>query len=735
MFNEKQQEAINSLEGRIRVIAGAGSGKTGVLTHRYAELIKKGVKPENILCVTFTNKAANEMKERIYKLVEKECKLDLITTFHGFCLRILRENSYLLGWDSTFKVLDGDDQNAIIRDVYKECKIDKDEVSYKAAKDIITDFKVNKEYYLLNVFKPDGSIKRLYEDAKETCRDSFLADNNDIAKEIYFGYLYHQQKAYGIDFNDMIILTCIILSENKGVLAEWQKQLKYVMVDEFQDASLRQYQLVSMLTEKSGNLFVVGDPDQTIYSWRGAKPELLVNFDKEKKTKTIIMNQNYRSTPNILDIANTIIDKNKLRVKKELFTKNPKGDKVTWAHFDGPKEEAEWIANKIKTLLKKHKPKDIVILYRMHFLSRSIEEQLIKQKIPYTIHSGTNFYERKEIKDILSYLRVLSNPKDDLSLKRIINTPTRGIGYKKIEELQKYANIANCSLWESCNHFIKLDKNTKLQDFVFMINYLTEKSKTLNLKELIKEILDKSTYGKLLEQNFEEERLQNVSELISSLNSFDKDITLDKYLQEVALLTNTDKKTRDVVTLMTIHSAKGLEFPVVFVIGMSEGQFPCTHSYDSMEEGEEERRLAYVAYTRAKEKLFLTDCGGYDFNGNDRHTSRYIKDVIDDVEVIKKDKNPLNVFKPRAYVVKKQKDYDMVDEERITDATLYNPSCDIRTCMTSKAIRNTKDRYSRSGKFHGQYFDSDGNYYDWDDDTYCQGLVNAEDIFDASDFC
>ena len=734
MFNDKQLEAINTTEGRIRVIAGAGSGKTGVLTHRYAELIKSGINPNNILCVTFTNKAANEMKERIYKLVEKECKLDLITTFHGFCLRILRENSYLLGWDSKFNILDGDDQNAILKEVFKDCDINKEETGYKVAKDVITKYKVNKELYLLNVFKPDGSIKRLYDDARDTYKNSFLSNKIDLERAIYFGYLYYQQKGYGIDFNDMIILTCIILKENKEVREYWQNRLKYVMVDEFQDASKRQYELVSILSKKHGNLFVVGDPDQTIYSWRGAKPELLVNFDQDEKTKTIIMNQNYRSTPQILDVANTIIEKNKLRVDKDLFTKNPKGDKVFFAHLDTPKQEAQWVTSTIKKALEKYKPKEICVLYRLHFLSRELEEQLIKQGIPYVIHSGINFYERKEIKDILAYLRVILNPDDDISLKRIINVPTRGIGYKKISELKTYGEKNNCSMWQACNKFMKLDKSTKLQDFVFMINYLIQKSKELSIQDLIREVLDKTKYGDLLKKSLEEERVQNVQELLASVTTFGQ-ITLEEYLQQVTLLTNTDKKSSDAVNLMTIHSAKGLEWPIVFVIGMSEGFFPCALSYDNSELEEEERRLAYVAYTRAKKKLILTDSAGNDFTGNQKRTSRYVMDIMDDLDTYNVKKNPLNVFKPRAFVVKKHKDYDVVDEERITDATMCNPSCDIGTCITSKAIRNTKDRYSRSGKFHGQYFDSDGNYYDWDDDTYCQGLVNAEDIFDASDFC
>lgn len=707
MFNEKQLEAINSLEGRVRVIAGAGSGKTKTLVERYIRLLDKGIKPENILCVTFTNKAANEMKERINKI--KENDLSLITTFHSFCLRIIRENSYLLGWSSNFAVLDSEDQTSILKSVYKECGIDYEEVSYKVAKDIIANFKINKELFLLNVFKPDLTIKKLYEEYRDKYKNGIF-NKDGLKNAIYFGYLYHQQKSFGIDFNDMIILACLILKQNKSVLNEWRDRLQYIMVDEFQDVSQRQYELVSMLSDKHGNLFVVGDPDQTIYSWRGAKPELLVNFDKEKPTKTIIMNQNYRSTPQILKVANDIIEKNELRVEKDLFTENKSGDKVFFAHLDNNKAEGEWIANKIQDLLKKYKPEDICVLYRMHFISRAIEENLIKKRIPYIIHSGTNFYERKEIKDILSYLRVISNPDDDIALKRIINVPTRGIGKKKIEELEKYCSIHDCSIWQACNYFITNEKG-KLQDFVLLINYLRNQSELCDLYKLVKLVIEKSGYKELLDKSLEEDRKENIEELKKSILELDNKFTLDEYLQEIALLTNTDKKNRKAVTLMTIHSAKGLEFPVVFVAGMNEGQFPCSYSNESKETIEEERRLAYVAYTRAKEKLFLTDCSGKDFQGEDKETSRYIEEILEDLDTYKQ-KRTFDFFKPK--------------------------------CFSSNRYQHRNNYYNRENKnsgyasvprCHGQYFDKQGNYYDWDDDTYLQGSITAQDIFDEGDFC
>lgn len=782
-FNKQQKEAINSLEGRVRVIAGAGSGKTAVLTERYKKLVENGVRPRNILCVTFTNKAANEMKERIQAQFEKELDLSLICTFHSFCLRILRENAYILGYPPNFVVLDNEDQTSIFKKIYKECGINYEEVSYATAKDIVATRKINTEECLLNVFKPDQTLKKLYDEAKEKFREGIFQDYKQTVKDcIYFGYLYYQQKATAIDFNDMIILTCIIFKQDKYVLRQWQNKIYYVMVDEFQDASDRQYELVSMLTKKSGNLFVVGDPDQTIYSWRGAKPEILVNFDKDAETKTIIMNQNYRSTPQILEAANIIIEKNTMRVEKELFTKNKKGPKVEHVHFNSTDEEADWIATKVFELIdtKQYKPKDIAILYRMHFISRAMEEHCVKKSVPYILHSGTNFYERKEIKDILAYLRVLLNPHDDISLKRIINTPARGIGSKTIDEIEKYCELKKCSMWEALNHFITTSKNTKLQDFVMLIDYFREQQKTTDLYHLIKIILNKTGLEDILSKSVEEERLYNVDELLRSISARGKDLDLALYLQEISILTNTDRRDRNRVSLMTVHAAKGLEFKVVFVIGLDEGLFPCSKSFNSFEALEEERRLAYVAYTRAKERLYLTDNEGKDFNGNKKKTSRFVKEIKDVIKEDIRTINPFKVFKTwcketirteddnitqdillqryyqtpkgfwlklkdknsnktlgsgRFFTTQKADEYDDEYDDEEIDASMLNPSYDIGEVMQSVGKRKTRNTYSPSGKYHGQYFDKDGNYYDWDDDTYCQGLVNAEDIFDEGDFC
>lgn len=625
-FNIQQKDAINSLEGYVRVIAAAGSGKTSVLTQRYAELVKRGEKPFNILCVTFTNKAANEMKERIEKLVGK---LDncMIQTFHAFCLRVLREHVYKLGYSSKFVILDADDQKSIMKKIYKENNIDYDEISYESAFGIVSGRKINQEDHLLDLVAKNDIIKKLYEKAKEK-KIQFDNDGNgnyqEIIKDcIYYGYLYFQQKAEGLDFNDLIVFTVILFKENRDILERWQNKLKYIMVDEFQDASFRQNELVCMLSEKYKNLFVVGDPDQTIYSWRGAKPEILVNFDKDKDAKTIIMNQNYRSTPTILSAANEIISKNKLRVAKDLFTKNPDGAKVYYHHGIDSKDEAFWVVQMIKEALTKYKPKDIAILYRMHFLSRSVEEKLIQAKIPYVIHSGVNFYERKEIKDILAYLRLVNNTADDLALERIINVPSRKIGNKTIEKIRKIADDEEISMWSAIS---KLD-NDKLNQFIFTIANIRiayEKNK-LSIMELTKRILKDTGYQELIDLDLEKERKENVQELLESMKT--EESSLDEYLQKIMLLTNTDKKdNKTAVNMMTIHSAKGLEFPIVFVIGMSEGFFP-SRKADTEEKEEEERRLAYVAYTRAMKHLILSDSEGRDFSGDYKETSRFVEEI------------------------------------------------------------------------------------------------------------
>lgn len=630
MYNKQQLEAINTLDGRVRIIAGAGSGKTATLTQRYIKLLETQ-DPYNILCVTFTNKAANEMKTRIENKVG-ELKNSLICTFHSFCLRVLRQSIGKLGYPSNFIILDTTDQKAIVKKLFKEGNVDKEQIKPKTALELIHEIKLTKEKNLLDLLKKDDTITKLYENAKNEFNRCKHLNYNSIQQVLtdylYYGYLYYEQTNTGLDFNDLIIICVTLFKQHEDVLKKWQHRLKYIMVDEFQDASFRQYELVTMLSAEHGNLFVVGDPDQTIYSWRGAKPEILVNFDKQGDTKTIILNQNYRSTPNILNIANELIENNTLRVEKDLFTENQEGTKPFFYYCNTYKEECMYVADLIKKALVKYSPKDIVILYRQHSLSRGVEEQLIKHSIPYVIYSSINFYERKEIKDILCYLRLINNTKDDLAFERIINVPKRGIGDKKVQSIKEYAKLNNCSLFKAASEMIKTDNIKQLEDFIFMINLLHAELRVpdFNLVNFVQKVIQLSGYTKIINSEFEKETKENVMQLISSMAEYEIGTSLDQYLQEIALLTNTDAEQRNAVSLMTIHASKGLEFPIVFVIGLEEGTFPSEYCAEGLEM-EEERRLAYVAITRAKKFLFLMSCKDYMYGGCDLKESRFIQEI------------------------------------------------------------------------------------------------------------
>lgn len=654
MFNERQLEAINTSEGRVRVVACAGSGKTSVLTERYAELVKSGVNPKNILCVTFTNKAAREMSERIIKRVG-DINTSQICTFHSFCLRILRQYADLLGFPLKFNILDSDDQKAIIRKIYKECKIDTKCMSIQSAEAIITERKVVKEDSLEELSKQDDNLKIMYKDAIGNIRtNGFSIMYEDSVKDaVYYGYLYYQQQAKALDFNDLIIFTVRLFKQNKTVLDIWQKRLQYIMVDEYQDVSNRQNELVEMLSEKHGNLFVVGDPDQTIYSWRGARPDILVDFDKKKETKTIIMNQNYRSTPQILNVANKIIVKNALRVDKDIITDNPDGESVKYAHFEWGNEEGDFVVDTIKSL-KEYNYEDFAVLYRKHAASRAIEASLIKAHIPYTIYSGTNFYDRMEIKDIIAYLRLINDTNDNVAFERIVNVPKRSIGDAKIDAVKETAENLRCSYW---NAFSNVSYNFKgkaaktAEDFIFLINNLKTKVDKVPLSELVNDVLEKTHYKEYIEQSLhqdKEERLENLMELMNYIRESEDKTPLHEFLDKVSLMSGEDKKAvKNSVKLMTIHSAKGLEFPVVFVVGMSDGVLP-SHLAHEDEEKEEERRLAYVAFTRAKKRLYLSDSGGMDYNGCEKTTSGYIEELKDYIEEVHKAK-PIVFFKPKEF--------------------------------------------------------------------------------------
>lgn len=634
-FNDKQQRAISTTEGRVRVIAGAGSGKTSVLTERYAEIIKSGVKPEEILCVTFTNKAADEMKERIEKKLNINMKTSLIKTFHGFCYMLLRENISSLGWGSKFNILDSSDQNTLLRNVYEDLKSIQIKVErsndenpikdiskglpYSKAISLVSEMKTETEEALDLFIIKSQKIKELYDELRRDVLRIKVVDLTNpkqlltLKSVLYYGYLYYQIDASGLDFNDLIIFGVKLLQTDKEYREKWQNRLKYVMVDEFQDASYRQSTLVEILTEKSNNLFVVGDPDQTIYSWRGAKPKILVEFDKEKETDTIIMNQNYRSTPTILNAANNVIENNELRVPKDLFTENEDGDTIKCCTFLYHDTGAKWVANKIETLINsgKYSPKDFAILYRNKASSLSPEKALRNAHIPYIVYSGISFYEREEIKDMLSYLRVVNDVSDNMALSRILNKPVRGVGRTGLKELQESSKLNKRSLWDTLIEVTRTE-NTKraktIGEFIFMISGLRQKylNGEITIPELTEQLYEQSNYESYLNKDIDGERKDHIKELIESQVEMlsQENWDLDEYLANMALMASTDKKSGDCVSLMTAHASKGLEFPVVFLFNMNEGIFPSSRA-TTEEMFEEERRLMYVSITRAKEKLFL----------------------------------------------------------------------------------------------------------------------------------
>ncbi len=618
-LNTEQIEAVTTTEGYVRVVAGAGSGKTKALVYRYAYIVDElGVSPSNILCVTFTNKAANEMKKRIRAMIG-DCDTGFICTFHGFCVVILREAAHYINYPSNFIVMDTDDVETILKTVYEANNIKSRIYPFdKARKDI------------LDAKKRGLHIPFLSEAGTAKLKEKYEAVQ-DIKEKVLLGYLLEQKKCYGLDFEDLITLALYILENHESEREKWQKRLAYVMVDEFQDVSGNQYKLADILSGYHRNLFVVGDPDQTIYSWRGADVNFILNFDKTHcGTKTIILNKNYRSTPNILDASNSLIQKNKARIKKDLIAVKSKSVPTVYYHAKTTTLEADWIARQILEIANSGKSyNEIAVLYRAHFVSRSVEESLRRNQIPYVLYSGIEFYKRKEIKDAISYLRMVVFS-DDLSFRRVINEPKRNFGKKRMLMVQEYAESHNCSLYAALkdNLDAKLIRSTAAKEFVDIIEKYAKTYREMRISDVLESVLSESGYEKGLMENCEQERLDNLSELKQSIFELEKtsgeDITLDEYLQNIALLTNADKSDqKKSVKLMTIHTAKGLEFPYVFVCGLNEGTFPNKH-VDTPEKLEEERRLAYVAYTRAENALFLSDAEGINYDGSFKYPSRFI---------------------------------------------------------------------------------------------------------------
>lgn len=623
-LNEKQVEAVTRTEGFIRVIAGAGAGKTRALTHRFAYLVNEiGILPGNILCVTFTNKSANEMRRRIRELTGDN-DTGYINTFHGFCVSVLQEESYAVQYPKSFLVLDNSDIDAMLKVIYEERGLSLRDMTFGRARDMIEMRKIYHEpgYYRELIAMSQEEVEEKYRKATEP---------SDI---IFYGYLYQEKKCFGLDYNDLIKFTLYIFEEKEELRLKWQKRLEYLMIDEFQDIDELQYRLMKVLCGFHRNLFVVGDPDQTIYTWRGANIRYLQQFDQDfSPTQTLFMTDNYRSTPQIIAAANSLIAKNRHRIEKQLRPHRPAGASVLCSSSDTPEDEAKWIASEIEKLREKGAAfGDIAVLYRSHYLTRVMEEVFLKRELPYVLYSGTHFFDRREIKDALSYLRMTAY-RDDLSFRRIANVPKRNLGERRMEFLENYAGKNRCSLYDALRKNLEheLFLRTKAGAFVDLIEEFSASYKGQPVSEVMSHLLDASGYEEMLRTEGSQERLDNLAELKQSIYEYEtscgEETTLEDYLARAALFTNSDTADcGDRVKLMTVHAAKGLEFPYVFLCGMNEGVFPSRKT--RTEQGmEEERRLAFVALTRAEKRLYLSAAAGLNFDGSFRYPSRFLLEI------------------------------------------------------------------------------------------------------------
>ena len=621
-LNEQQREAVTTTEGYVRIIAGAGTGKTKALTYRYAYLVDElGISTSNILCVTFTNKAAREMSKRIRQMIG-DSDTGYICTFHGFCVKLQREDIHAINYPQNFVVMDSEDTEDILKTVYENAHIQSRTYTFDMARDHISAMKNEMQHI---AYLADISNDRLLADYEKA---------SDIPEKVFLGYLYEQKKVYGLDYDDLITIALHILRTDAEKCHKWQERMMYVMVDEFQDVSGNQYALAEILSGYHRNLFIVGDPDQTIYTWRGARIEYILEFDKNhENTQTIFLDTNYRSTPDILAVSNSLIEKNRNRLPHRLVAVKPSEARPLYVHSRTTGDEAQWVTNEIKRLVEAGtKYSDIAVLYRSHFVSRSIEEAFIKTKIPYILYSGTEFYKRKEIKDVLAYLRMVAYA-DDLSFCRVINEPKRNFGKKRMSMLKSYCETHRCSLYSGLQDLLeeKTVKSTGASAFVDIIENFRKTYKEKSLSDLVMELMAATGYEAMLRQAGEQERLDNLAELKQSIDEYEKtsgeENTLEEYLQSIALYTNNDReKDKDSVTMMTIHTAKGLEFPYVFVCGVNEGIFPSKH-VDTEAMLEEERRMAYVACTRAERGLYISDAEGLNYDESFRYPSRFIFNI------------------------------------------------------------------------------------------------------------
>lgn len=626
-LNDKQLLAVESPSQYLRIVAGAGSGKTRVLTYRISYLISQlKVQPWKIVAITFTNKVANEMKNRIVKIVPEASKDLTIRTFHSFAAYFLRQEIEVLGYPTNFTILDEEDQTKLVKDIAVSMGYKKNDPIIKNTINYIGYNKLHEKY--------PGDIKIIHE----------KFEDEKVCLEIFEEYENQKERQSALDFDDLLLKTNQILASYPLVQAKWRNRIDHILVDEFQDTNDTEYKMIKYLLKPSASLYVVGDPDQTIYTWRGANQKIILDLSEDYPgLETVILNQNYRSTQNILDSANKLIAHNKYRVPKDLFTNNIKGHEIVVRGLDTGVGEASYVAREITSLkeTQHYRYSDIVILYRSNYLTLDFEKALMAKKIPYVIYGGIKFYQRMEIKDVLAYFRLINNYKDDISFERIINVPKRGIGETSINLIKNNAIEHDLSLYEYISSDFALEElpdrvSKSLRSMIARIEHTKEELEEDNeifAKTLEDLITDIGYYEYLKTQEEGEDRIDNVKSLFDDLRHYlqnNVDATFEEYLQNVALVSaQDDMQEGEHVTLMTVHTAKGLEFPVVFVVRLDQGIFP---SIRALTEGgyaaeEEERRLAYVAFTRAKERLYLTYSGGYNYVvGSNLVESQFIKE-------------------------------------------------------------------------------------------------------------
>ena len=636
-MNDKQAEAVQTTEGPLLIMAGAGSGKTRVLTHRIAYLIdEKMINPWNILAITFTNKAAREMRERAMALNPATSET-LIATFHSMCVRILRREADHIGYNRNFTIVDPGEQRTLMKRILKNLNLDPKKWNERAILGTISNAKND----LLDEVAYEHQAGDMY---------------TQIVAKCYKAYQEELRRSEAMDFDDLIMMTLRLFDKNPDVLAYYQQRYQYIHVDEYQDTNHAQYQLVKLLASRFKNICVVGDADQSIYGWRGADMQNILDFEKDyPEAKVVLLEENYRSTKKILQAANEVIKNNRNRRPKKLWTQNDDGEQIVYYRANDERDEAVFVASTIDNIIREEGKnfKDFAVLYRTNAQSRTIEEALLKSNIPYTMVGGTKFYSRKEIRDVISYLNLIANPADNISFERVVNEPKRGVGPGTLEKIRTFAYEQNMSLLDaSANIMLSPIKGKAAQgvyDFANMILNLRDQLDGLSITEAVEAVLDKSGYLDALsmQQTLESQaRIENIEEFMSVTKNFDETNTdgtedetgidrLGRFLNDLALIADTDDGDMEAaeVTLMTLHAAKGLEFPVVFLIGMEEGVFPLSRASEDPEELEEERRLAYVGITRAEEILFLTNANTRTLFGKTSYNrpSRFLREISDDL--------------------------------------------------------------------------------------------------------